>query len=1053
MEKLAPFKIYNASAGSGKTFTLVKEYLHKILQSKTESYYQHLLAITFTNKAVAEMKHRILENLILFSKEEAITNPPPMLLDLSEELNLSVLEIQQHSKKIVKHLLHHYASFSVETIDSFNHRLIRTFARDLKLSSSFEVTLDIPQLLAEAVDQLISKAGEDSQITRTLLDFALEKTDDDKSWDISKDITAAAGLLFRENEATHVALLKQKSLDDFNTFKSELLQKKKILSEKSIQIATETLQKIAAAGLEDNNFNRSLFPKYLQKLQQGETNLPFTAAWQANFSTAPLYTATTLKKTPEIAAIIDELTPYFVENFEQSKAIILQLKLISSILKNLTPLFVINLVAQEIKNITEEKNTLPISEFNALINTEIKDQPAPFIYERLGEKYRHFFIDEFQDTSQLQWENIIPLVDNALSQQDLQQNTGSVLLVGDAKQSIYRWRGGLPEQFMDLYGDQNPFPSVEKEVLNLGTNYRSCEEIISFNNDFFTFMSNHFEDPIHKELYISGNKQKTNAKKGGYVKFEFLEKQNKSEQNEVYAQRIYETIIDLKARDFSEKDICILTRKKDDGIFIGSYLMEKGIRVISSETLLLQTSTVVQCLVSILKLSLFPENDEAKIELLDFLHQHLSISEAKHTFFTQFLGLSIDQFEAKLQTVGIDFSFHTLQSLSLYESCEYSVRQLQLQEKADAYLFSFMDVVFEFEQQPQVTKLAFLETWEIQKDKVSIPANEGTEAVQIMTIHKSKGLEFPVVIFPFATIDVYDGKRDTVWFPVPNELSETFEETPINFSKELVNFGENGAHLYQEHHNTLALDNINLLYVSLTRAAEQLYVFTEVPSEKKGGNLTTYHDFFAAFLKQKGSWNLEQPFYEFGSADRSLRPLKEAVLLQTIPSFTATAPSDHRLKIVSLESALWDTDTQRAISEGNLLHDTMAEIASVEDIARVFSTLQERAIYPSEVLERLQKKVESITSHPELKSLFSTTTEVKMERDIITASGTLIRPDRLNFHSNSLVTIIDYKTGAPNYHHEDQINSYGAALEEMGLQVSEKILVYTHDQEIVINKV
>lgn len=1053
MEKSAPFKIYNASAGSGKTFTLVKEYLHKILQSNTESYYQHLLAITFTNKAVAEMKQRILENLISFSKEEALINPPPMLLVLSEELNRSILEIQQQAKKIVKHLLHHYASFSVETIDSFNHRLIRTFARDLKLSSSFEVTLDTPQLLAEAVDQLISKAGEDPKITRTLLDFALEKTDDDKSWDISKDIISAAGLLFRENEAVHVALLKEKSLDDFSAFKSELLQKKKILSEKSIQIASETLQKIAAAGLEDGNFNRSSFPKYLQKLQQGETNLSFDTAWQTNFSTSPLYTATTLKKSPEIAAIIDGLTPYFVENFEETKTIISQLKLISSILKNLTPLFVINLVAQEIKNITEEKNTLPISEFNALINTEIKDQPAPFIYERLGEKYRHFFIDEFQDTSQLQWENMIPLVENALSQQDVQQNTGSALLVGDAKQSIYRWRGGLPEQFMELYGEKNPFPSVKKEVLNLGTNYRSCEEIISFNNDFFTFIANHFEDPIHKELYTTGNKQEINAKKGGYVKLEFLQKQNKAEQNEVYAQRIYETILDVKERGFSEKDVCILTRKKDDGVFIGSYLMEREVRVISSETLLLQSSTVVQCLVAILKLSLFPDNDEAKIEVLDFLHQHLSISEAKHTFFTQFLGLSTVEFEAKLKEYGIDVSFQTLQTLSLYESCEYCVRQLHFQEKADAYLFSFMDVVFEFEQQPQANKLAFLETWEIQKEKASIPANEGTEAVQIMTIHKSKGLEFPVVIFPFATLDIYDGKRDSVWFPVPDTLSETFEETPINYSKELVNFGENGEKLYTDHHNTLALDTINLLYVSLTRAAEQLYVFTEFPTEKKAGGLSTYHDFFAAFLKQSGTWNLEQPFYEFGSAERSLRPSEGAAITQTVPTFTATTPSDHNLKIVTMESSLWDTDTQRAISEGNLLHDTMAEIASEKDIIPIFEALKERSIYTSEEVKILNKKVLSITSHSELKHLFSATDDVKMERDIITASGQLIRPDRLNFHSDNSVTIIDYKTGAPNYHHEDQINSYGRALEEMGLQLSEKIIVYTHEQEIVINKV
>ena len=227
MEKTASFKIYNASAGSGKTFTLVKEYLLCVLRSKNEGYYKHLLAITFTNKAVAEMKQRILDTLILFAEEDAIKNPPEMLLQISDELQQSTSQIHLQSKKIVKHLLHHYASFSIETIDSFNHRLIRTFARDLKLSSNFEVSLDTPQLLSEAVDQLLSKTGEDSDITKVLLDFALGKTDDDKSWDISKDIASASSLLFKENEATHVANLKEKSLEDFTKFNKQLLQQKK----------------------------------------------------------------------------------------------------------------------------------------------------------------------------------------------------------------------------------------------------------------------------------------------------------------------------------------------------------------------------------------------------------------------------------------------------------------------------------------------------------------------------------------------------------------------------------------------------------------------------------------------------------------------------------------------------------------------------------------------------------------------------------------------------------------------------------------------------------
>ena len=283
MENNAPFKIYNASAGSGKTFTLVKEYLSRILKSKNEAYYQQLLAITFTNKAVAEMKKRILESLVSFTSSEAINDPPEMLVQIAENLELSFEEIRLLSIKIVKHLLHHYASFSVETIDSFNHRLIRTFARDLKLTANFEVSLDTSMLLAEAVDQLIHKAGEDPKITNVLLDFALEKADDDKSWDISKDIVSASGILFNENESKHVAKLKKKTIDDFYNFKKQLLQQKKDVSEKIQKITADTLQLIGESGLEHSDFTGSYFPKYLVKLDNRDFSVKFTSAWHSNF--------------------------------------------------------------------------------------------------------------------------------------------------------------------------------------------------------------------------------------------------------------------------------------------------------------------------------------------------------------------------------------------------------------------------------------------------------------------------------------------------------------------------------------------------------------------------------------------------------------------------------------------------------------------------------------------------------------------------------------------------------------------------------------------------
>lgn len=1051
MKKTSPFIIYDAAAGSGKTYTLVKEYLKIILNSKKEGYYKHLLAITFTNKAVTEMKQRIIDNLVLFSQPDAIENPSEMATQIAGETGLTSIQIQTQSKKIVKHLLHHYSNLNIETIDHFNHRLIRTFARDLKLSGNFEVCLDTSKLVSEAVDQLISKAGEDPNTTKVLLDFALEKTDDDKSWDISKDIVKTAGLLFNENDAIHIAKLKEKTLKDFTTFKHEILYKKKFLSEKIQNIAANTLQLIEESGLQYDDFSSKFLPNYFLKLKAGSFNVTFGLKWQEDMNNKPLYPGRVKKDTPEIAIIIDEITPVFISNFEETKELVPQILLLNSMLKNIIPLSVINLVNAEIDIIKEEKNVLPISEFNSLINNEIKDQPVPFIYERMGERYRHFFIDEFQDTSLLQWDNLKPLIDNALSQQFQNEETGSLLLVGDAKQSIYRWRGGLPEQFIGLCNDDNPF-SIDKDIRQLPKNYRSYDEIIKFNNDFFTFIASYFGDPVHKELYGLGNRQQANKKKGGYVHFKFIESQNKEEKDELYAKHIFQTIVNLKERGYEESEICILTRKRKDGIVLGAYLLEQGISIISSETLLLKHSSLVQVLVDSLTLSLYPENEEIKINLLNFLHQHFSIKEEKHTFFNKFLTISTKDFSQLLNFYGIDFDISIMQSVPLYQSCEYCIRKFKLDLKADAYLFEFMDIVFEFEQQPKTSKILFLEEWEAQKENSSIPISSGKKGIQLMTIHKAKGLEFPIVLFPYADLNIYKEIEAKAWFPVTNDQSG-FEETLINFNKDVEKYGAFGEEIYQKRRNTLELDNFNLLYVTLTRAIEQLYVYAEKPKEMKDNYPTSYNHLFVGFLKSIGQWNKTKDTYEFGSPIKLSFEKKSSKKKSFIPNFISTSPLKHNINIVTTEASVWETDAEKALFTGTLLHDTMEMIKNKEDVDFVFEDLINSGVIPLEVLQSLKETVSIIVTHPELSHFFEFSEKVINERDIITSAGTILRPDRLNFNKDNSVTVIDYKTGAPNTKHHAQINGYALALEEMGYNISEKILIYSINKDIVINKV
>ena len=1047
MNTRTPFVIYDAAAGSGKTFTLVKEYLKIILKSNQEGYYKNILAITFTNKAVKEMKERIVSNLISFSEKTIITDPTDMVNHIVEETGLTLENIQLKSKKILNHLLHNYSSFSLETIDSFNHRLIRTFARDLKLSGNFDVSLDIDKLLTQAVDLLISKAGENKTITKTLIQYSLEKIDEDKSWDVSKDITKAAKLIFNENDAGHLEKLKKKSLLDFLEFKKQLVSKKSSLSKEITDKANAVLQKIQNKGLQPEDFMRKTLPNHFEKLINENYNV-YGNKLLENLQEGGklLYKAATAE---DISSKIDSLTPFLLEQYVEIKKLVFQQQLYKELKKSSTPLSVINLVNQEIDVLKEEQNIVPISDFNKLINSEIKHQPTPFIYERLGERYRHFFIDEFQDTSLLQWQNLVPLINNTITQQFQDGEQGSLMLVGDAKQSIYRWRGGLPEQFIGLTTFENPFP-IQKKVYNLPTNYRSHKEIVDFNNDLFTFISTHFESTLHQDIYKKGNEQKSTNHTGGYVKLEFLDFKNKEESHELYTYSVYETILNLLENDFQEKDICILTRKKADGIVLGSFLQEKGITVVSSETLLLQHSPVVLFLIDCLTLSLYLNNEEIKINFLEFLYDHLSISKEKHTYFSSLKNkedfLSYLKFE-------LDFNFEEMQLKPLYESFEYVIRKFKLFKNADGYLFGLMDMVFDFSLKPNSNKLEFLEEWEAQKEKVSIPVNEEINGVQLMTVHRAKGLEFPVVIFPYADIAIYKENEPINWYQLKDDKLN-FEESllycGINKIKE---FGEEGLTIYQQQKETLELDNINLLYVALTRAAVQLYVFANKPRAVINNEIKTYNQFLGEFLKHNNSWDDEKVVYDFGEPQKNSSKQMESEQKTNSPLYLSTATEEHDLNLVTKDAFIWGTDSERAIDSGNLVHEFMENIIHEKDLPIVLEEIKNHTTLILEEKNYLKNILNGIVYHKELNHFFNTTDQIEVERKIITTKGNVLIPDRLNINKSGSITIIDYKTGVFHPKHESQINSYGSALIEMGYTISEKIVIYSSMDGITLKKV
>ncbi|MGC1515646.1 MAG: UvrD-helicase domain-containing protein, partial [Maribacter sp.] len=570
------FTIYNASAGSGKTYALAKEYLKIILASPQN--FKKILAITFTNKAVNEMKHRILNSLQEFSETQSVDTAAPLFHDLIAETALSFEELKATSGLRLKQILHNYAFFDISTIDKFTHRLIRTFAKDLKIPQNFEVVLDTDLLLQEAVERIIGKAGEDIEFTKVLLDFALEKIDDDRSWDIGFDLLKIGKLVFDENNIPHLAGLKEKELGDFLALQ-RLLKNKIFDIEKSVsEKASQSLDAIQKEGLDYKDFPRETLPKHFQRIRDGLYNPSqlYNNKLEENLIEGNILKA---KSTPPSAA----LSALLLQHYQHIKALIYKRGLFANITRNIIPFALLNAIQKELKTIQVEKDQLSISEFNTLIAQEIKNQPAPFIYERLGEKYRHYFIDEFQDTSQMQWENLIPLIGSALEGEDAYGDMGSLFLVGDPKQAIYRWRGGKAEQFLELAThEKHPF-TIPSKLVTLPKNYRSHAEIINFNNAFFQSISPLLKNPTYQEFFRMGNRQETNQKEGGYVRLSLLEIENEEE----YGLETVRIVKDCLAKGYRYSDMCIIVRKKKQGSFLADLLMQHRIPVVSSDSLLL----------------------------------------------------------------------------------------------------------------------------------------------------------------------------------------------------------------------------------------------------------------------------------------------------------------------------------------------------------------------------------------------------------------------------------------------------------------------------------
>ncbi|MFD2434281.1 UvrD-helicase domain-containing protein [Mesonia maritima] len=642
----------------------------------------------------------------------------------------------------------------------------------------------------------------------------------------------------------------------------------------------------------------------------------------------------------------------------------------------------------------------------------------------------------------MQWKNLIPLIDNSLA-----SATGSLSLVGDAKQSIYRWRGGKAEQFMALSQEVNPF-SIQQEIIKLPANYRSSKEIVAFNNNFFKHVSQFLSFEPYQYLFQQAN-QEIIKSSSGYVNLNFIEATNKEEELEVYPQQVLETILNVEEKGYFKKDICILVRKKEEGIAIANYLNEHEIPIISSETLLINQSPSVHFIVSLLQFSVRPNDANIKFEVLDFIFENFSTTENHFTFFEARLAANEQAFFDQFTAQSIYFSLAILQRLPLYDAVEYIIRSFSLTAKANAYLQFFLDVIYEFTQKFSSGLSGFLEYWEQKKDKLSIVVPEGENAVQIMTIHKSKGLEFPIVIYPFANQSLSDTRLDNLWIP----LEEKPNEIPLAYlaaQKKMLHYSENSSAAYQELLFQNELDALNVLYVALTRAEKQLYIISKLDLDRKGEEkINTFSGLVINYLKTQQLWKTEKTEYEFGNLTENNSEEKIELEKEKNSTFVSTSPADHNLSIITKSGSLWQTRQEEAINRGELVHEILQQIITKNDVSEVLEKFILEGFISTEEKQNFKKLIENVVNHSQLEEYFTDKYEIFNEKEILN-KGNFIRLDRLCLLKTNAI-IIDYKTGNFSENHVNQINSYAEAISEMNYTVTKKLLVYLNDEVTVKN--
>ncbi|MGB0368009.1 MAG: UvrD-helicase domain-containing protein, partial [Flavobacteriales bacterium] len=1036
------------------------EYLRLALASNKADHYRGVLAVTFTNKAAEEMKSRVLAALKTLS--EPSKNEDALAHILTTELDVSKEELGKRSAAVLKHMLHHYSDVSISTIDKFSHRLIRTFSQDLGLSINFEVELDKAPLEQGVLDELMNKVGSDPTLTKALVDFVQSTTEDEKGWNIDERIKNFIGVLFSEESRFHLNHLSRIELQEFAKLRITLNSK--------IREAKNELRLIGKTAI-DSISNHGLTPQsiaggatgihgYYKKLSVGKVELASDAV--KGKVEAEKWHGT--KASPADKATIDELVPNLKAGFERAQILVPAVNYHQIIFNHIYGVALLDEMHRILKQLQEEEEVVHIGEFNHMISDVVMTESAPFIYERIGARYHHFLVDEFQDTSILQWFNLLPLIDESLAHDNL------CLIVGDAKQSIYRWRDGDVRQFTLLPDIHKP-PHVEerlasqpglkqlfiarenalnaaKDLQNLESNYRSTATVVEFNNQLFDSLRNQMPAAF-RGMYADCTQQVTNTKTG-LVEVKMLRQESAArswpEYDGLVQNQVQNWVDECLDDGYSPGDIAIIFRTNKDAISTALYLIENGYNVVSSESLLINSSAKVRLLVNLAAFLSDPSNTTNTAELLENL---ADVINQKDSLF-ELLRNSDGGKNVKYVFGLLEENYPRLMWASLRQETPYNLFSILIdgifKDAEEPHLSFFLNEVLLFTQNKRKSLTEFIEFWIEKRDKLSIALEESDNAISILTIHKSKGLEFPIVIHPYADYPTKPGKN-SIWTYLNDEQVQPVDRLRIRSTKALENtpFSED----YELESSLELMDMFNELYVALTRAKNRLYVIGKLKKKPTDdANPSTAVQYINQHILTHPEFDNSELSLSLGSRDKTT---KKVLLNENLQLRRTGNPFWHERLSLAQPSIALNDDNQKtnARLRGIAIHDALSKINTPADIKKAVKSLVEEGRIAQSDKDELEQHIHNLLERAELKELFSGDKKVRNEADIQLASGKWLRPDRVVTQHKS-AWVIDYKTGEERKEHKKQIEDYKSAMNQLGFTEVEGLLVYL-DSETVVN--